>query len=222
LANDKQFIPFLVDSFHENSLSKLADIIVNLWGDSTFVNKGNSDFQEFLTETILYILNKFDSASLMCKNNTNETPLIVSLSQGVSTYLDAGDKQSRLNGMKVAKAFSGILGNSIHFDELENDEKESLPNKTDLFQAKEEKVSNRVLNKDSSEDFSDSDSDSLESYHSEESEVAELVANKCIDIESVDTALYKKEIKATKYLRECLQSKLITFIAFRVKAKSII
>ena len=97
----------------------MTDVILGLWGDPIFVNKGNIALQTSLTEAILLCISSMDMEELSYTKDVKNGPLIVSLSKGVSVYLDVSDKRSRINGMKVAVQFAAKMGKKVNFDELD-------------------------------------------------------------------------------------------------------
>jgi len=117
-AADAEIARTIVSCFPLEGLIDLIDQVSSVWGEKLFVSRGEMKMQNFLTETLLASLERVDS-SLLMRSGERRIPLIISLSSGVSTYLDATDKRSRILGMKVARRFSAILGQEINFAELD-------------------------------------------------------------------------------------------------------
>jgi len=124
-AGDARAAQVIVTCFPLVGLVELIDTVVSVWGEKMFVARGERKLQGYLTEALLSSLERTDSAMLM-SSTERKIPIIISLSTGVSTYLDASDKRSRIFGMRVAKRFSAILGQEISFEELD-DEKDGSP-----------------------------------------------------------------------------------------------
>ena len=117
--------------------------VASLWAEKSFVKKNHTFVQSYLTAVLLVGLerlyeaqdgesdntggvNKKVKAGYLYSHGPRGVSLIVSLSQGVGAYLDSADQMARLNGMRVARLFSGHTGHSLHFPELDEADKKEV------------------------------------------------------------------------------------------------
>jgi len=112
------------------AVSIILHNITRLWSDKLFVHSPHKKKDHnFLTRVIIHCLEYSESGHeaipvisrdclLSASTGNNSTPLALSLSIGVSYCLDSSDKEIRLNGMKVAKRYSLLMGREISFNEL--------------------------------------------------------------------------------------------------------
>lgn len=161
------------------------DIVARQWSSPVFISKGDEKMQKYLTTFIIASLRH-------CKDNhlqrysslsSSRNPLVVTLSNGISSYLDADDSASRQCGMRVAKVFAHIMGHDLHFEELQESISESIgDHETKLNQ----NPTNTVEEAD--DDESDSDTSELEAYDLEEPNAIPRSANylkECVESESI-------------------------------------
>ena len=74
--------------------------------------------KQFLTAIVERTLRHLSKTSLLSLR-FQDTRIPVLLSVGISHYIDSSDKGNRVNGMRVARAYSAIVDREIHFEELE-------------------------------------------------------------------------------------------------------
>jgi hypothetical protein len=118
-------------------LLRTMHAVAALWAERLFVRRADQAMQSYLSHSLLSGLNRLSSAAVAEGSSSNSSsedkaaflyrtgprgvPLLVTLSQGVSAYLDCAESVCRLNGMKVACCFSAITGHALSFPELEQE-----------------------------------------------------------------------------------------------------
>ena len=191
-ASDENVARLVVNLLPSGSVVELIDAVSSLWGERLFVSRGDVKMQCFLTNSLLCALERIEGSNLH-QSGSSGTPVIISLSTGVSTYLDTSDKRSRICGMRVAKKFSAMMGHDLAFDELEEYDRCQLA--YDRFA-----------------------SSTKESIEENKSNSKELKTNEQRDEEEEDARSSDSELEAfdlgeepinrvstTNYLRECIE-----------------
>ena len=118
------------------SLFCATDHIACLWADRAFVRRPNARAHTGVTAALLALLARLEGAirttlatemlpdhacsQWLSRPAPSGAALIVTLSSGVSSYLDCTDNQSRSCGIRVAKRFSGMLGMQSAFAEIDD------------------------------------------------------------------------------------------------------
>ena len=115
-----------------------ADVVLARWGSGQLLASGHLSQLASGTSMLLALLMRVTAEDLaatprflakQCNGGDNEDgykgcllrgiPLSVLFSQAVSRFLDVGDKQTRILGLKVAVEFGNILGHKMVFAELD-------------------------------------------------------------------------------------------------------
>ena len=121
------------DSEEENALSKLPlglliehlGEISTVWCEPIFVNHSHHSHQRLLTVFILESLSLIAQSKSRCPGNMNETSdihtVVTPLVRGVSVRLESPIKCVRKDGMRVAEAFAPLIGQEVHFEELDDE-----------------------------------------------------------------------------------------------------
>ena len=155
-AVDEETAAIIMNSIHEENLLESIDSVAALWGEKLFVNRGDIKMQLYLASALntgLLRIAKMQQinpeTNILEKSGSRKVPLIITLSTGISSYLDSSDRRSRLSGMKIARFVSELMGHELIFDELEEEE---------IKNENVEQVQKTVVNVPNLEE-SDSDSD---------------------------------------------------------------
>ena len=120
-----------------NELFHAADHVACLWAERAFIRRPNASAHEGVTAALLSLLARLEGAiravlevpagetgDKLCSNMLSRqapsgTPLILTLSNGVNSYLDCAEVGSRSCGMRVAKRFSSMMGMQSAFADLD-------------------------------------------------------------------------------------------------------
>jgi hypothetical protein len=96
----------------------LLEALVGLLGDKTTLSSGDICRQLCYTEFILYILHHTSAISITSPSSSQGLPLEVLLTVCVSTLFDCSEQTTRLCGMRIARAYTSIVGRALEFEEL--------------------------------------------------------------------------------------------------------
>ncbi|CAM9819670.1 unnamed protein product, partial [Choristocarpus tenellus] len=94
--------------------------VAALWAEPSFLNRSPPRQQELYTAFLLFALK---SGALGEGDLKSDPEALILLVRGVGSHLEQVGRESRLQGMRVGEAMSGIIGTELHFDEL-NGERE--------------------------------------------------------------------------------------------------
>lgn len=126
---------------YQNFISKYLEIVSQIWSQSIFIHRTEISQQHFISEFLLY---SFEILVKEQKQDTKDNDLsdkimlcIPNLIQGVTLRLESSIPQIRKHGMKMAQAFSPLVGQEIQFDELLEEEKEADQEKQEEEQNKD-------------------------------------------------------------------------------------
>lgn len=119
-----------VTSFTQKYYVDIILRIGGIWSESVFVRRSDISMRQFLTASLILLLMRLDDNALSNhKAEDNEVDsnklnlygkVVTVLSRGVSVYLDSADSSTRMCGMRVASAFSKLIGQKIEFTELKS------------------------------------------------------------------------------------------------------
>ena len=109
--------------------------IAETWSQWTFCQETDLPQQQYVTQTLLVGLKRLKREDSQDDNNTATTmdsdELTLALLQGVTNRLESFQPGIRQDGMKVAQAVAQRLGQSLHFDELVDEEASSSDQKVE-------------------------------------------------------------------------------------------
>ena len=190
-----------------------------MWGDRTFVSTADIPKQTLYTQVLIHSLQKSKREYLYLTSPSKGVTLDLLLSLGISNYLDIDNIHIRKHGMKIAQIYAGLLGETLHFaelDEILQQEKQTI-NKT-----QSEKLGKIDIPSSSSKGKISTNTIHTSTRATEPTAVARGVAEEYDSDSSVELAAYKLDdggssktevydykdkLLRTTYLRDCLQSK---------------
>jgi hypothetical protein len=121
----------------------------NVWCEDVFVTRTDTRQQQYVTEFLLQPLEckQLTKDDLQKSLSDDGTTLAAVLVQGVSLRLDVSRSESiRIDGMLVAEAMASLLGQTLRFDELhEDDAGITVKEVTETGISKKDKRRKRVL-----------------------------------------------------------------------------
>ena len=132
-ANDIRLVPLIMDLLKQNHdddddndfHQHMCDI-AETWSQWTFIHETDVKKQRFVTQAVLYGMQLLDDEKTEDEKATADTAeedeLNLILLQGVSNRLESFQPAIRQDGMKVAKSIARRLGQTVHFDELADDD----------------------------------------------------------------------------------------------------
>lgn len=112
----------IVSTFAVNELAEVLDTVGFVWGDKHFVSRADVKKQAFFTRILQAALGRCERRHLQVTGSRN-LPVEMVLTMGVSNYLEVENISIRQYGMKVAVAYSKLLGEPLHFAELDTIER---------------------------------------------------------------------------------------------------
>jgi hypothetical protein len=206
-----------MESIPATSATEVLDTTLFVWGDKLFVSRADVNRMSFLTEVIIAALAFCDRRHLSVTGSRN-LPIELVLSMGVSNYLEVDSVSIRVHGMRAAQAYAKVIGEPLHFAEL------------DVIDAQEEKKKSAAVSSSQSAAPSSSSSSSSSSNTSEpgktlltarsrpakdtsvgyDTDSSEELVGYNVDDEDGMSGVYnyKDKLLKTNYLRDCLQSEL--------------
>jgi len=117
---DSRLCPLMVSLWQKCDClhSSLHDIAEH-WSDWSYCQEVSTHKQHFVSQLLLEGLKQLDEDEM--KDEANE--LITDLLQGVTHRLESFVSEIRLDGMRIAKQIARLVQQELHFDELEEAEK---------------------------------------------------------------------------------------------------
>lgn len=209
----------IMESIPSSFMAEVLDTTMFVWGDKTFVSKAAVHRMTLLTEVIIATLAYCDRRQLSVVGSRG-LPLELVLSMGISNYLEVDNIGIRVQGMRVAQAYARVIGEPLHFTELDAiDAEEARENELAAAQApssssgvsREKRPGAIAPGKPTSASGSSSaPSNNTEStnvgYDTDSSE--EMMGYNVDENDHLGGVYnYKDKLLTTNYLRDCLQSK---------------
>lgn len=121
----------IISTFTVVELPEVLDTVGLVWGDRQFVSRADDKKQLLYTRILLAALTRCERRHLQA-NGSRNLPVELVLTMGVSNYLEIENIRIRQYGMKVAVAYSKLLGQELHFAELEAIERAEEERNTQL------------------------------------------------------------------------------------------
>jgi len=209
----------LLESIPSTAVPEVLDATLLLWGDKLFVSRADVPRMAYLTEVVVASLARCDRRQLAV-TGSRHLPVELALSMGISNYLEVDNITIRVHGMRAAVAYAKLIGEPLHFAELEAlDAEEARQSAVAAAPSSSSSGSNASLRGQtdrSNAGKSSSSSTTAHTAHHADTSVGydtdsseELVG---YDVEEEDTSAgvfnYKDKLLVTNYLRDCLQSEL--------------
>ena len=220
----------VVNALVQDAMPVVVDVVAGVWGDRTFVSTADIPKQTLYTQVLVHSLQKSKREYLYLTSPSKGVTLDLLLSLGISNYLDIDNIHIRKQGMKIAQIYAGLLGETLHFaelDEILQQEKQTINKTQSEKQGKIDIPSSGSKGKISTNTIHTTTSTRAtaptavargvsEEYDSDSS--VELAAYKLDDGGSSKTEVYdyKDKLLRTTYLRDCLQSKYYIVITCSV------
>jgi hypothetical protein len=108
----------VVSALPQESMPEAMEAVAGVWGDNAFVSRADSWKQTLFTSTLLAAL-QHSEPSYLHRTGSRGVSLDLLLSAGVSSYLDVDNIRIRKHGMRVASAYAALIGEPLHFAELD-------------------------------------------------------------------------------------------------------
>lgn len=175
----------------------LASAYCDAWGDRRTICSGDTAKLEYLTLSLLKLLPSFTAEDLA--NRAVGSPLVITLSGAVSSYLDMSDARLRHMGMKVAVAFSAVMGHPLRFDEL--DDANANADATELSVKDNNALHEQGKEKDVNNDYYDDEDDD-----DDDDEFVPFSTPEDIRNEAQNGIPESERKYVTPYLLQCLKS----------------
>lgn len=207
----------LLESIPSTAVPEVLDATLFLWGDKLFVSRADAARMAYLTEVVVASLARCDRRQLSA-TGSRHLPVELALSMGISNYLEVDNISIRVHGMRAAAAYARLIGEPLHFAELEaldaEEAKQSVSATTSVPSSSSSAGQGHRTDKSNLSTNATSRTSMAQSAHHVDSSVGydtdsseELMG---YDVEDEDTTSgvynYKDKLLATNYLRDCLQS----------------
>lgn len=111
------FLDDLLAGTSSGEQTALLQYLAAILGDQTFIASADLSRQSLLVAYMLRILSVCDQQA-MAQLDPRGMPTEVTLTICISNLFDSSDYTTRINGMKVARAYSRIMGQEMVFEEL--------------------------------------------------------------------------------------------------------
>lgn len=207
----------LLESIPSTAVPEILDATLLLWGDKLFVARADVARMAYLTEVVVASLAHCERRQLAV-TGSRHLPVELALSMGISNYLEVDNITIRVHGMRAAVAYAKLIGEPLHFAELDalgakeakqNTAAAAPSSSSSSIAGQRGKTDRTSAAKDSSSSSTTHTAhhtDTSVGYDTDSSE--ELVG---YDVEDEDASAgvfnYKDRLLMTNYLRDCLQSK---------------
>jgi hypothetical protein len=108
----------VVSAVPPSAVTEIFATVGGVWGDKAFVSKVDTWRQAYLTQVLLAALSccERDCLYRTLQGGVN-TDLLLSV--GISHYLEVSSISIRKHGMRVAQAYATLIGETLHFAELD-------------------------------------------------------------------------------------------------------
>ena len=201
-------------------MASLAEV-VTVWNGSSFINTIDTSQQCFVSYFIMYAIEFMDKDNH--SHSQKQQMVAREIVIGVTNRLKVSEASVRVNGMQVAELLAPILGQPLHFEELDNirdDEgpKVEMPeeiategkeNKTSTRKNRPRRVATKRIDPD--EDYYSDDDSSLSSAHDDNEDNGSVYSSDS-DWNEEDLAILQLDddeddlrvVAKPNYLRECL------------------
>ena len=108
----------VVEAVPSAAMVEVLDATLFVWSDKLFISRADVSKMTYLTEVVLAALNHMSRRQLSAIGSRN-VPVELVLSMGVSNYLEVDNINIRVHGMRAAQAYAKVIGEPLHFAELE-------------------------------------------------------------------------------------------------------
>jgi hypothetical protein len=108
----------IVSALPPDTMPEVMEAVGGVWGDKSFVSRADTWKQTLFTSTLLAALQRSEQ-SYLYRTGSRGVSLDVLLSVGISNYLDVDNIRIRKHGMRVACAYATLMGEQLHFAELD-------------------------------------------------------------------------------------------------------
>lgn len=219
----------IVESVPNTAMAEVLDATLFVWSDKLFVSRADVPKITYLTEVVLAVLGQTNRRQLSMTGSRN-VPIELVLSMGISNYLEVDNVNIRVHGMRVAQGYAKVIGEPLHFAELdvidaEEARQESLRHEGSVPSSSSSSAAQRggrtvktgcsgsssngtgATANATQNDTSDTHAHTSVGYDTDSSE--ELVGYDDVAEEDHTAGVfdYKDKLLNTNYLRDCLQSK---------------